>query len=128
MTSDIWNDGTIWGLVGRYVSITPGLHTRQRRYEGVLVSVDHVSKIFTLAKSFAANNTGNIAYEIGFTDVPWVQGDNVKIVDLSEEDDFDELISETNSRQFTDNFLLQMVRLSRTNTFGTTTTPANTSA
>ena len=126
MATDIWNDGTIWRLVGRYISVTGG--SRRYRYEGVLVSVDDVSKTFTLAKRFAAKDTGNIASVTGVTRVPWVQGDNVKIVDLFEADGFDEIISDGNSRQFTDNFLLQVIRLSKANTFDTTTTPVTTSA
>ena len=50
MTTDIWNDGTILGLLGRYISVTGG--SRRYRYEGVLVSVDDVSKTFTLARKF----------------------------------------------------------------------------
>ena len=123
MTSNIWSDGkTIWGLMGRYISITSC--SGQHGYEGVLVSVDQASKTFTLGTKPVADNTANNAYVRdgykqgnGIQTVPWVQGDNVKIVDLSEEDDFDSLIAEKNSRQFHDNFLLKLARLSKTTTF-----------
>ena len=119
MTSDIWNDGSIWPLMGRYVSYTG--FSSQLIYEGVLVGVDHVRKTFTLAKYTLATNTGNKAdvtggYErrIAIQTITWAQGDDVKIVHLdNSDDDRDEIITEKNSRKFKANFLLELVRLSK---------------
>ena len=130
MSSDIWNDGTIERLVGRYVSYT--CCSGKLRHEGILIAVEYVTRTLTLAEKSLATNGGNKVHVTGgyeppiaLQTVPWAKGDDVKMIDLNSSDDtLDELIERKNfitteilnyrqkPVQPTDNLWLQVVQLS----------------